>query len=170
MSVYVQHVTQWKKMLQCLDKWLDKAEEHAKKKSFDPDVYLGLRLAPDMFPLVRQIQSACDTAKNGAARLAGKDPPSHPDTEKTIADVRSRIATCLAYLEGFSAKDFEGADDRKIFLPFLQGNYVLGSDYLAEFVMPNFYFHATTAYALLRHAGVDVGKRDFIGAMSVRTP
>lgn len=168
MHAYAHTVSQWKKMLQNVERWLDKAEEHAKKKSFDSQVYLGLRLAPDQYPLIRQIQAACDAAKFGAARLAGKEAPSHPDTEQTLSEIRARLAKTIAFLETFSAKDFEGAGDRKIALPFLEGKHLVGDDYLVEMVVPNLFFHLTTTYAILRHAGVDLGKRDYIGNLTLK--
>ncbi len=168
MHAYAHTVSQWKKMLQNVERWLDKAEEHAKKKSFDPQVYLGLRLAPDQYPLVRQIQAACDAAKFGAARLSGKEAPSHPDTEQTLPEIRERLKKTIAFLETFSAKDFEGAGERKIVLPWLEGKHLVGDDYLVEMVVPNLFFHLTTTYAILRHAGVDLGKRDYIGNLTLK--
>lgn len=168
MSLYEATVPQLKKMLTSLDKWLETAVAHAQKKAFDPKVLLGLRLAPDQYPLVRQIQSACDGAKFGAAHLTGKEPPKNPDTEQTVEEIRARIQTTIAYLGTFAKADFEGAETRLVVLPFLEGKVIVGSDYLTEMVLPNFYFHITTAYAILRHAGVDIGKRDFIGSLNLR--
>ena len=156
------------KMLRNLDGCLDKAVAYGGARKFDPDVLLGARLAPDMFPLIRQIQTACDTAKFAAARVSGKDAPSHPDTEKTMAEAKQRIATVVSYLDGFSADDFAGADTRTISLPRWEGKSMTAVDYFIEHGLPNFFFHVTTAYAILRHNGVDVGKRDFLGAMSWR--
>lgn len=168
MHAYAHTVSQWKKMLQNVARWLDKAEAHAKSKSFDPNVLLQMRLAPDQYPLVRQIQAACDGAKFGAARLSGKEAPSHPDTEQTLEEIRARLGKVVAYLETFSAKDFEGAGERKVLLPFLEGKHMVGDDYLVEMVVPNLFFHLTTTYAILRHAGVDLGKRDFLGSLNVQ--
>ncbi len=161
-------VLELKKMLNNLDVWLDKAVAHAKTKSFDPVVLLGARLAPDQYPLVRQVQIVCDNAKSTAARLAGKEAPKHPDTEQTMDEVRARIRTCTSYLETFKAADFEGADARLVELPFMPGKVIVGSDYLTEMALPNFYFHATVAYSILRHNGVNLGKPDFIGSLNVR--
>jgi hypothetical protein len=169
MNVYAASVSQMKKMLTNLDKWLDIAVEHAKKKSFEPNVLVDLRLVPDQYPLVRQVQAACDNAKFAAARLAGKDPPSHPDTEKTVEELKARIQKVLTYLGEFSEKDFEGAETRKVTLSFLEGKHLLGRDYLVEMVQPNFYFHVTTAYAILRKNGVELGKRDYIGSLNVQS-
>ncbi len=160
-------VVQCKKMLQNLDRWIDKGQAFAKTKSFEPNVLLSQRLAPDQYPLVRQVQGACDSAKAGAARLAGKEPPKHPDTETTVDEIHARIRTVVAYLETFKAEDFTGAAERRIDLPFMEGKSILGHDYVVELMMPNFYFHITHAYAILRHNGVDVGKMDFIGSMNV---
>ncbi len=167
MTIYVA-VQEMKKLLRNLDSWLDKAVAHAKARNFDPNVLLECRLAPDMFPLVRQIQVACDNAKFAAARTAGKDPPAHPDEEKTIDDVRRRLATASAYLDTFVEKDFAGTDARKISLPRWEGKSMTATDYFFEHAQPNFFFHLTTAYAILRHNGVDIGKRDFLGALSLR--
>jgi hypothetical protein len=151
------------KTLGNLSKWLDKAEAYAIAKSFDPTVLLGARLAPDQFPLVKQIQIASDWVKNGHARLADKPAPAHPDSEQTLAEIRTRIETCLAYVAGFRSEDFAGAETRLIKSSRSPGKATLGRDFLCETVLPNFYFHATTSYAILRHNGVMVGKSDFIG-------
>ena len=168
MSYFHAYVMQMRKMLNHLDGWIDKAVAHAKAKSFDPAVYVTARLAPDQYPFLRQVQAACDNAKFAAARLAGKDPPKHPDTEQTIDELKARIRTCIAYLDTFRAADFEGTENRQIALPFLEGKVIAAADYLRESALPNFYFHLTTAYAILRHNGVDVGKRDYIGSLTVR--
>jgi hypothetical protein len=168
MSFVYDSVLQTKKMLTQLDAWIEKATVYAKTKGFDPVVLLAARLAPDQYSLTRQIQTSCDTAKFSAARLAAKEPPKHPDTEQTIDEIRARIRTCVAYLETFKASDFEGAESRPVTLPFLEGKVMKGSDYLLEMALPNFYFHITTAYAILRHNGVDVGKMDYLGALTIR--
>ena len=168
MSLYEASVPQLKKMLDNLGKWLETAASHAQKKSFDPNSLLTARLAPDQYPLVRQIQSACDGAKLAAARLTGKEAPKHADTEQTMDEIRARIHACTAYLDTFKAADFAGAETRTIELPFLEGKVLSGNEYLFAMVLPNFYFHVTTAYAILRHNGVDIGKRDFIGSLELR--
>ena len=167
MSLYEASVPQFKKMLLGVDRWLGKTVEHAAKKSFDPAVLLSARLAPDQFHLLRQIQAACDAAKSAAARLTGREPPSHPDTEQTIDDLRKRIATVVAYLDTMKPDDFEGAETRRIALQFMPGKLILGSDYLTELALPNFYFHVTTAYAILRHNGVELGKGDYLGGLTL---
>jgi hypothetical protein len=161
---------QMKKMLGQLDKCLETAAAFAQTKAFDPNVFLGLRLAPDQFAFARQVQSACDTAKLGAARLAGKQPPSHPDTEQTLDELRARIRTVVAYLDTFSAQDFEGAATRIVTQPRWEGKVMTGADYFLEHALPNFFFHLTHAYAILRHNGVNLGKRDYLGPLSLRTP
>lgn len=161
-------IRQFAKMLQSLDVWLDKAAVYAKTKSFEIDVLAEARLAPDQYAFVRQVQAACDQAKFAAAYLASKQAPAHPDTERTIAEVRERIRKCLAFLETIRKEDLVGAEERKVSPPWLSGKWLRGDDYLVEIAIPNFFFHVTMAYAILRHNGVDLGKMDFIGAPSIR--
>jgi hypothetical protein len=160
-------VVQLTKMLKNLEGWLDKAVAHAEKKKFDPAVLLTARLAPDMHPLMNQIQSVCDGVKFCAARLAGKDPPKHPDTEKTLEEARARIKKVIEYTSSFKESDFTGSDDRAVPLGFMPGKGVRGADFLNEMNLPNTYFHLVTAYAILRHNGVDVGKQDYIGSLNL---
>jgi hypothetical protein len=161
--------SQMKKQLGQLDKWLDAAAADAKTRSFDPNVFLGLRLAPDQFAFARQVQTACDTAKLGASRLTGKEAPSQPDTEQTLEELHARVRSVIAYLDTLSAKDFEGAAARVVTQPRWEGKVMSGSDYFVEHALPNFYFHLTHAYAILRHNGVNIGKRDYLGTLSLRT-
>jgi uncharacterized protein len=168
MSMYAASVPQMKKMLQNLDKWIEMAVANAKTRGFDANVLLQMRLAPDQYPFVRQVQSSCDTAKFTAARLTGKEAPKHPDTETTIEELHARIKAVVTYLDTFSEKDFAGASERHIDLPFAQGKWMPGNEYLNELQIPNFYFHATTAYAILRHNGVPLGKMDYIGRANMR--
>jgi hypothetical protein len=168
--MYFETVTQMKKMLGQLDNWLEKAAAFAQTKKFDTTVYLTLRLAPDQFAFARQVQTACDTAKLVAARLTGKEAPSHPDTEQTLDELRARVRAVVAYLEGFSAKDFDGAESRVITQPRWEGKVMSGRDYFLEHGLPNFFFHLTHAFAILRHNGVDVGKRDYLGPLSQHLP
>lgn len=161
-------VLEMKKLLKNLDGWIDKAVELAAHKKFDANTLLTSRLAPDMLPLLRQIQLACDHAKGAAARAAGKEVPSHPDNEQTIAELKQRITTVTTYLDTFTAKDFEGCDDRSVTMPRWEGKSLSATNFLIDYAQPNFYFHLTTAYALFRHAGVDIGKRDYIGALPWR--
>ncbi|PCC69011.1 hypothetical protein SAMN02745121_05656 [Nannocystis exedens] len=143
--------------------WLSKARVLAEQKKFDIDVLLAARLAPDQYPLVRQFQILSDGAKFTAARLAGVTPPVFEDNEKTIEEVRVRLEKTIAWLKTLEPAQFEGADTRTVTLPFAPGKGLKGIDFLARLGLPNFYFHATTAYAILRHNGVDVGKMDFLG-------
>lgn len=161
-------VLEMKKLLGNLDTCLEKAAGHAAAKKYDPGVLLQSRLAPDMLSLIRQLQIACDQAKYAASRAAGKDTPSHPDTEQTLDEIRARIATVIAYLGEFSASDFDGADARTISLPRWEGKSMTATNYVMEHAMPNFFFHYTIAYAILRHNGVDIGKRDYLGALTFR--
>jgi hypothetical protein len=168
--MYYQTLSQMKKMLGQLDRWLESAAAFAQTKSFDPNVFLGLRLAPDQFAFARQVQTACDTAKLAAARLAGKDAPTHADTEKTLDELRARVRTVVTYLDGFSAKDFDAAATRVVTQPRWEGKVMSGADYFLEHALPNFFFHITHAYAILRHNGVAIGKRDYLGPLSLRAP
>jgi hypothetical protein len=161
-------VPQYAKMLNNLDRWLGKAVEHATAKKFEVDTLVHARLAPDMYSLDRQVQSACDSAKFSAVYLTGKEAPVHPDTEKTIAELRARIKSCLAFLETIKESDVAGAEERKVAPKWLQGKWVKGDQFLLQMSLPNFYFHVTTAYAILRHNGVDLGKTDFMGSIPLR--
>ena len=160
-------IAQMTQCLRNLDGFLDKGAALAEAKSFDANILLQARLAPDMFPLVKQVQSACDTAKFAAARLSGKTAPSDPDDEATIEELKARVHKTIAYLESFEAADFAGASERHIVLPFRPNHYALGVDYYLQFALPNFYFHTTTAYAILRHNGAELGKMDFIGSVAL---
>jgi hypothetical protein len=161
---------EFRKLLGQVDKWLGAAVAYAGTRPFDPNVLLASRLAPDQFPLVRQVQAACDSAKLGASRLTGRPAPSHPDTEQTIDELRARIAAVLDYLDGFSPADFEGAATRVVSQPRWEGKVMVGADYFIEHVMPNFFFHLAHAYAILRHNGVPLGKRDYLGPLTLRAP
>jgi len=156
------------KTLQNLERWMDRAAEWAKARPFEVDVLAQARLAPDQYPFVQQVQAACDQAKYAAAYLGGTTPPSHPDTEKTFAELRERIRKCLAFLASVPAKDLVDAGTRKVTPGWLGGKWLTGDDYLVHVAIPNFFFHATTAYAILRHNGVPLGKMDFIGSLPAR--
>jgi hypothetical protein len=149
---------------------LDKAAAHAAAKKIEPSVLLQSRLAPDMLPLVRQVQIVSDQAKNGSARLAGVEAPRFEDNETTIDQLKDRIVRTLAYVKTLDAKQIDGAGDREITFPLGPTNkgHMKGADYLNHFVLPNFYFHMTAAYAILRHCGVDIGKRDFLGGIPMK--
>jgi len=163
-------IAHMQKMLRNLDRWIERAIANAEARKYDAEVLVQARLAPDQYAFVRQVQSACDTAKFAAARLAGKDAPSHPDTETTIAQLRERIASVVGWLEGFGPSDFAHAGSAKLSLPWMRGKAMTGVDYLSQFAVPNFYFHLTTAYSILRHNGVDVGKMDYLGGISMQDP
>ncbi len=161
---------QMKKMLGQLDKWLETAQTFAQTKSFDPKVFLEARLAPDQFAFARQVQTACDTAKLAASRLTGKDAPKHEDTEQSLGELQARVRATVAYLDGLSAQDFEGASARVVTTPRWEGKFMSGSDYFLEHALPNFFFHVTHVYAILRHSGVPMGKKDYLGSLSLRAP
>jgi hypothetical protein len=156
------------KTLENLEKWMHKAGEHAKARSFEVDVLAQARLAPDQYPFAQQVQTACDQAKYTAAYLSGKPAPSHADTEKTFAELRERIRKCTGFLATVSEKDLAGADERKVAPPWLRGRWLRGRDYLVDMAIPNFFFHVTMAYAILRHNGVNLGKTDYIGSLPTR--
>jgi uncharacterized protein len=156
------------RMFENLGQWLDKAEAHASAKKFDPSVYLAARLAPDMLPFTKQVQIACDTAKFAVARLANVESPKFDDTETSLADLRERVRATAAFVKSVAAAQIDGSEDRDVTIPRRDGSTVMkGEAYLKHFVLPNFFFHMTTAYALLRHYGVDLGKMDFLGAPKV---
>jgi len=164
MSMYTASVPQLSKMLQHLDAWLGKAEESAAAKNYDPKVLLEARLAPDMLPLVKQVQIACDGAKFVAARLSGKEAPRHADTEQSVAELRDRVRETVAYLKTISEDDFRGAAERRVHFGYLPpGQGMVGHVYLNQYALPNVYFHLTVAYAILRHNGVPLGKADYLG-------
>lgn len=165
MSLYEGSVFQMSKMLRNLEGFLDQSVAYAEARSFDPENLVSARLAPDQYPLRRQIQAACDAAKAAAARLAGIEPPSHPDDETTLPELRARIHKTLAFLETVTPEQLDGREDAEVRLPFAPGKALKGSDYLMEMALPNFYFHVTTAYAILRHNGVELGKRAYVGSL-----
>lgn len=154
----------YKRGLKNLDAILVKAEGHAVAHGIDMGTLLDARLAPDMFDLKRQVQIACDHAKGGAGRLAGVELPKHEDSETTVAQLRERIAKTLAFINSIDAAKFDGAEDRDLVLKFPWATYEFtGSKFLTAYSLPNFYFHLTTAYAILRANGVPLGKADFLG-------
>ena len=163
-SMHSASVPLFTRQLNAMLGWLDKAQAHAEARKFDAANYLGLRLAPDMLPFTRQIQIACDMAKGCVARLAGQEVPKWDDTEASLDDLRARIRRTVDYVQSFPASQIDGTETREITLPMRSGPVTYsGQDYLTQFVLPNVYFHATTTYTLLRHAGVEIGKRDFLG-------
>jgi uncharacterized protein len=158
------------KALRNLSHILDKGAKLAETKKFDMEVLLNSRLAPDQFNLIRQVQIACDTAKLATSRLTGKDAPVFEDNEKTLIEVKNRIEKTIKYLNEIQAGDFQGADKKRISQPRWEGKWMTGAEYVHHHVIPNIYFHVTTAYSILRHNGVDVGKKDYLGEMPFRVP
>ncbi len=165
-SVYALSIDIFMQTLGSLAAILDKGLAHASARKFDPTVLVNSRLAPDMFPLSRQVQIACDLAKNSAARLAAVEPPRFDDTEKTIEELQTRIAKTIDYLKSIPPAALEGAEERDIKVP--AGERTLefkGLAFLQRWAIPNVFFHVTTTYNILRHNGVDIGKRDFLGSL-----
>jgi len=164
-SMHSASVPVFRQMLTNLLAWLDKAQAYAETRKFKSDNYLGLRLAPDMLPFARQVQIATDHAKSCTARLAGVENPKYEDNEATLDELRARIRKTLEIMQSVPADKVDGSEEREIVVPLRNGELKFtGERYLKHYAMPNFYFHCTTAYALLRHAGVDIGKVDYIGA------
>lgn len=163
-SMYQASAVSFANMLSNLLVVLKKAEAHAVAKKIDLSVFVNARLAPDMFPLVRQVQIATDMSKGCVSRLAGLEPPKYEDNEQTFPDIYARLEKTIAHMHSFKPAQIDGSEDRKIELQQRTGTRTFkGMGYLLDYVYPNFYFHATTTYAILRHNGVDVGKGDFMG-------
>ena len=169
MNLYDATVPVFTKLLRQVDRWLDKGVAFAEQRKFDPEVLVQSRLAPNQYTFLRQIQGACDQAKFAVAKLTGKDAPAHPDTEKTIPEIRARLATVIEYLATFKREDFNGAEERACSHTWMQGKVMRGGDYLDHMALPNLHFHLTTAYAILRHNGVDLGKGDYLGELPFRS-
>lgn len=148
---------------------LDKAAAHATAKKFDVGVLLHARLAPDQLDFTRQIQIACDSAKFGVARATGKSAPEHPDTEKTLTEIKARVESTIQFLQTLTSKDFEGVDARRVTTPRWEGKTLSGVEYIVQHTVPNFYFHITTAYSILRHNGVEIGKSDYLGPLPFKS-
>ena len=165
MSFYDATVPAFLQILGSLTGILDKAEAHCKAKNIQPEVLLGARLYPDMLAFSRQIQLVCDFASKGCARLTGSEVPSTPDTEKTFDELRQRLAKTIDYIKTFKPAQFEGAEARDITFPAGPDKTMTlkGQQFLNNVAFPNFYFHAATAHGILRHNGVEIGKRDFLG-------
>jgi hypothetical protein len=164
MSFYDASVPAFQQILGALQGILTKAEAHCTAKKIAPDVLLGARLYPDMLPLSKQIQLAGDFATKGCARLTHSEVPSTPDTEKTFEELKQRLAKASDYLKAFKPEQFEGADTKEVTFPVGPSTMTLtGQQFLNRFTFPNFYFHAATAHGILRHNGVEIGKRDFLG-------
>lgn len=163
-TMYSASVPVFVRMLGNAEVWLDKAQALADAKKFDSTVFCAARLAPDMLPFSKQIQIACDTAKFCVARLAGTESPKFEDSETTIAELRQRVRKTIDYVGSIAEAHIVGSESREVSMPRPSGAVVMtGEAYLQNFVLPNFYFHLTTTYALLRHWGVEIGKMDFLG-------
>ncbi|MBI2382424.1 MAG: DUF1993 domain-containing protein [Gammaproteobacteria bacterium] len=162
-ALFRQSVPVFIRMLSNLKSMLAKAKTYAQDKKVDESVLLQARLFPDMFPLVRQVQIAGDFAKGAGARLAGVEVPKYEDNETSFDELIARLARTIDFLSGLKAEQFEGCAERVITLPFRPDQPMKGEVYLIDFAIPNFYFHVTTAYALLRHNGLAIGKQDFVG-------
>lgn len=170
MSLYSDTFPQLTKMLRNLQTMLTLAAENAEGRGFHGNVLMKSRLAPDQWPLIRQIQAACDTPKLAAGRLSGATPPKNDDKETTLDEIRGRIDSTIAFLESVPESSFEGCESKRIALPPLKGGTMTGADYVHQFVLPNFYFHLTTAYAILRNNGVALGKRPYLGSLTFEPP
>jgi len=166
-NLYAASVPAFLQMLKSLSSILTKTAAYAEAKKIDPSVFVNARLAPDMHPLARQIQMVSDTAKGAAARLAGVDVPSMPDTEATLAELQQRITKTADFLSSLKPEQFEGSAERSVELNVGGGQKMTfkGATYLSHFALPNFYFHVTTAYDIVRHNGVEIGKRDYLGSV-----
>ena len=163
-SMYQASAPRFASTLKNLSAILDKAQAHCDAKKIDPLVLTSARLYPDMFALARQVQVACDTAKGAMARLAGVEIPKYEDSEKTFEELKARIAKTVAFIETFKPAQIDGTDDKDLVIKLgTREMQWKGMQYLLGFALPNFYFHAATAYAILRHNGVELVKRDFIG-------
>lgn len=165
--MYYLAVRQFARTLKNLDACLTKAERYAESRGFDVNNILGARLAPDMLPFVAQIRVACDNAKMAAANLSGKPAPKHEDSEKTFEELHGRIAKALAFIDSLSEADFTGTTpETPVKLSYPPNKALRANEYLFARQVPNFYFHVATAYALLRHNGVDLGKNDYLGELA----
>lgn len=162
-TLYDQSIAVLAHGLRAMSTWLDKARTHAEQAGYDANILCAARLFPDMLPLSRQVQIATDMCKGGASRLAGVEVPKWEDTETTLDEIQARINKALDYLAAFTAAQFDGADSRAVEINTTKRSYQFsGKDYLLQWVLPNFYFHLTTVYNLLRHNGVPLGKMDFL--------
>jgi hypothetical protein len=164
-----QPIFQFKKMLLNLDSCMVKAAAYSDHKKFDVNVLASYRLAPDMYSFTKQIQAACDAAKFCAAYLAGQTAPKHEDNETTWAELRERIRKAVTYLDSFKESDFAQADSVQVKPSWAKGAWIPANNYLNEVAIPNFYFHLMAAYAILRHAGVDIGKMDYLGHVDMKS-
>jgi uncharacterized protein len=167
LSMYQASVPVFLQTLASLEAILDKAEAFAAARKIEPSVLLGTRLTPDMFPLVRQVQLTTDFAKGGSARIAGVEVPSYPDTETSFAELKARIAKTVDFINSLKPAQIDGHESREVTIPIGgQPHKFTAQNYLVKFALPNFYFHHATAYAILRQCGLEIGKRDYLGAFT----
>ncbi|HZF49754.1 MAG TPA: DUF1993 domain-containing protein [Polyangiaceae bacterium] len=167
MSLYDISIPQMARVVGQVHRWLDKAQSYAEQKKFDPQVLLTARLAPDQWPLSRQIQIITLAPQRLGALLRGLPPPSPEESETTLPALRERVDAALEHLKALKPEEFQGAEERVIPLFFMPGKGMKAQEFVVQFALPNFYFHAVTAYAILRHNGVDVGKMDFLGELNL---
>jgi hypothetical protein len=168
--MFFQAIRQCTQNLRSLEPCFDKAEQHAAARNFDVSILLTSRLAPDQHHFIYQVQSACDYVKGAAAWLSGQTPPKHEDNERTIDELRERIRKTVAFVNSVEEAQYAGASERTVSLSWAPGKVIGGLDYLLQVTIPNTYFHITTAYAILRHNGVDVGKMDYLGPINFVDP
>ena len=161
-------VPQFSKMLTNLSNILEKAQTFADQKKFEVSNLLNARLAPDQFNFIRQVQSTCDMAKAYAARLTGKEAPKHEDKETTLTELQERIHQTVQFLNTITPEDFKGWENRRVLNPRREGKFLPGDEFAMHQAIPNFYFHLTTAYSILRHSGIDIGKKDYLGELKYR--
>jgi hypothetical protein len=166
MNLYYFAVPQTINLLTGLKSYFAKAKKHAEVKKYDVNTLLQSRLAPDMYPLVKQVQIAGDMAKGGIARLAGMEPPKYDDNETTVEQIEARLDKTIAYLKTFKPEQFDNASELYLSLPFMKDKKMKGNDFIIQMILPNVYFHVTTAYDILRHNGVDLGKADYMGEVT----
>jgi len=163
-------VMQMKKQLGQIDAWFDKAVAFATEKKFEPTNYLTLRLAPDQFAFLRQVQIVCSTVTGGVSKITGKDAPAIADDQKSVDDLRAALKSVITWLDGLTANDFEGSATRTVTQPRWEGKTMTGHDFFVEHFQPNFFFHLAHTYAILRHNGVPLGKRDYLGKVTMAAP
>lgn len=168
--MYFELVMQMKKQLGQIDTWFEKAVAYAAERKFDAANYLTLRLAPDQFALLRQVQLVCGTVTGGVTKITGKEAPALGDDQKSVDDLRAALKTVIGWLDGFTAKDFDASATRTVTQPRWEGKTMTGHDFFVEHFQPNFFFHLAHTYAILRHSGVPLGKRDYLGKVTQTAP
>ena len=167
-NMYLHTVDTYSRILSSMLKWFDKAIAFAEAKNFDVDTLITARLAPDMFPFAWQVKSVCDCAMGQPALLCGKVWSKHEIDETSFVGLRRQIETALCYLANFKPEDFDGCEERRVMLPVGPDKWIVGGEFVDQIANPNFFFHVAMAYAILRHNGIDLGKRDFLGSVNVQ--